>query len=214
MTKSFLGTSKLTDTLLIISRWLFVHAAAAFLLCTIQAEAAELRISRGALERTLQQQLFRAPDGRYYLTHKRESPCSVYVEQAHLRFEKGRMIVQVLTHARMGKAIGGTCLGLSLAPTAEVSLEPYGEGESIGFRDAQVIKVSDRRELNFLLAPFLRRQVPKSMEINAADLLRKSLAGSTASSGYTVTLERLKIHSLQVVGDDLVVDVDGDLSIR
>jgi len=186
----------------------------ALLLSAFRAGAAELRISRGALERTLQQQLFRAPDGRYYLTRKPESPCSVYVEQAHLRFEKGRMIVQVLTHARMGKALGGTCLGISLAPTAEVSLEPYGEGERIGFRDAQLIKVSDRRELNFLLAPFLRRQVPKSMEINAADLLRKSLAGSTASSGYQVTLDRLKIHSLQVDGDDLVVDVDGNLSIR
>jgi hypothetical protein len=214
MTKNFFSMPRLTDTLLITRRRFYALALAAPLLFSFRAGAAELRISRGALERTLQQQLFRAPDGRYYLKGKRDSPCAVYVEQAHLRFEKDRMIVQVLTHARMGKALGGTCLGLSLAPTAEVSLEPYGEGESIGFRDAQLIKVSDRRELNFLLAPFLRRQVPKSMEINAADLLRNSLAGSTASSGYKVTLDRLRVHSLQVDGDDLVVDVDGDLSIR
>jgi glycine cleavage system regulatory protein len=52
------------------------------------------------------------------------------------------------------------------------------------------------------------------MKVNAADLLRKALEGSTASSGYKVTLQRLKIHSMQIQGDDLVVDVDGDLSIK
>jgi glycine cleavage system regulatory protein len=52
------------------------------------------------------------------------------------------------------------------------------------------------------------------MKVNAADLLRKALEGSTASSGYKVTLQRLKIHSMQIQGDNLVVDVDGDLSIQ
>jgi glycine cleavage system regulatory protein len=52
------------------------------------------------------------------------------------------------------------------------------------------------------------------MKVNAADLLRKALEGSTASSGYKVTLQRLKIHSMQIQGDDLVVDVDGDLSVK
>jgi hypothetical protein len=90
----------------------------------------------------------------------------------------------------------------------------YGEGETIGFRDAQLLKVSDRRELNFLLTPFLSRQVPSSMEVDAADLLRKALAGSTASTGYKITLERLKVHSMQIHGDVLIVDVDGDISVK
>ena len=75
-------------------------------------------------------------------------------------------------------------------------------------------KVSDHAELNFVLTPFLSHQIPSSMKLNAADLLRKALEGSTASSGYKVTLQRLKIHSMQIQGDDLVVDVDGDLSVK
>jgi hypothetical protein len=75
-------------------------------------------------------------------------------------------------------------------------------------------RVSDQRELNFLLSPFLSRQIPSSMKVNAAELLRKALEGSTASSGYKVTLEKLKIHSMQIQGDNLVVDVDGDVSIK
>ncbi len=122
--------------------------------------------------------------------------------------------MRIKTHARMGKSVGGACLGIALAPNAEVSLAPDGEGETIGFRDARVEKASDRRELNFLLTPFLSHQIPSSMKVNAADLLRKALEGSTASSGYKVTLERLKIHSIQIQGDYLVMDVDGDLSVK
>lgn len=178
------------------------------------ASSAELKVSRQALERTLQHQLFGGPDGRYYLKGRPDSACSVYAEDAHLRFDQDRIVVQVRTRARMGKAVGSACLGLSLAPAAEVALEPYGEGETIGFRNAQLVKVSDQKELNFLLAPFLRRQIPSGMQVNAADLLRKALAGSAASTGYQVTLDRLKIHSLQIEGDALVVDVDGDLSVQ
>ena len=52
------------------------------------------------------------------------------------------------------------------------------------------------------------------MKVNAADLLRKALARSTASSAYKVNLDRLKIHSIQIVGDKLVVDADGRSSVE
>ena len=56
--------------------------------------------------------------------------------------------------------------------------------------------------------------MPKSLTVNAADLLRKALAGSTATSGYKVSLDRLRIQSIQIVGDKLVVEADGDLSVE
>lgn len=180
----------------------------------VQGHSAELKVSRAALERTLRQQLFSGPDGRYFLKGKAQSSCSVYAQDPMLSFVQDRIVVRVKTHARLGKGVGGACLGISLAPVAEVSLAPFGEGETIGFRDAQLVKVSDQRELNFLLAPFMSRQVPSSMKVDAAVLLRKALEGSTATSGYKVTLERLKVHSVEIVGDDLVVDVDGDISVR
>jgi hypothetical protein len=131
-----------------------------------------------------------------------------------MSFVQDRIVVRLKTHARLGRQMGGSCLGIALSLPAEVSVAPDAEEETIGFRDARVDKVSDHQELNFVLTPFLRRQIPSSMKLNAADLLRKALAGSTASSGYKVTLQRLKIHSMQIQGDNLVVDVDGDLSIQ
>jgi hypothetical protein len=180
----------------------------------LQCRAVELRVSRDALERTLKQQLFSGPNGRFYLKGSSETACSVYADDAKVSFVQDRIVVRVKTRARMGKALKGACLGISLSPTAEVSVSPYGEGQAIGFRDAQLLKVSDRRELNFLLTPFLSHQVPSSMKVDAADLLRKALEGSTATSGYKVMLDRLKVHSMQIQGDALVVDVDGDITVK
>jgi hypothetical protein len=201
------------DTLM-TTKWRVAIYGLLILATALPCRAGELRVNREALQRTLRQQLFSAPDGRYYLKGGPKSACAVYVKDATLQFDNGRIVVRVKTHARLGKALAGACLGIALSSTAEVSLEPYGEGENIGFRDAQVLRVSDRRELNFLLSPFLRREIPRSLEVNAAELLRKSLTGSTATSGYVVTLDRLKVHSIQIDGDWLVVDVDGGLSVR
>jgi len=192
-----------------------VSGAFVFLvLSALQCGAVELRVSREALERTLKQQLFSGPSGRFYLKGTEMTACSVYADDAKVTFVQDRIVVKVKTRARMGTSMAGSCIGISLSPTAEVSMAPYGEGEAIGFRDAQLMKVSDQRELNFLLTPFLSRQIPSSMKVDAADLLRKALEGSTATSGYKVSLERLKVHSMAIVGDVLVVDVDGDISVK
>jgi hypothetical protein len=179
-----------------------------------RAGAVELTVSRAALERTLKQQLFSAPDGRYYLKGNAQSGCYTYAQDPQLSFEQDRIVVRIKTVARLGRKMGGACLGISLAVPAEVSLAPDAQGETIGFRNAQVDRVSDQKELNFLLMPFLRHQIPSSMTVNAADLLRKALVGSTATSGYAVSLDRLKIHSVVIQGDALVVDADGDLSVK
>ncbi len=173
--------------------------------------AVELTVSRQALERTLKQQLFSGPDGRYYLRGNAHSACFISVEDPHLSFEQDRIVVHMKAVARLG--VRGVCLRAITLP-AEVSLEPDAEGETVGFRDARLDKISDRKEINFVLAPFLRGDVPKNMKVNAADLLRKALVGSTAASGYKVTLDRLKIHSVQVNGDKLEVDADGDLRVE
>jgi hypothetical protein len=192
----------------------FAVAGLALLAGAAQVRAGQLTVSRQALERTLKQQLYNGPDGRYYLKGNAHSACFIATEDPHLSFEQDRIVVKVKTVAKMGTPMGGACLGVDLTLPAQVSMVPDAEGETIGFRDAQLDKISDRREINFVLAPFLRGQVPKSLKVNAADLLRKALAGSTATSGYKVSLERLKIHSIVIDGDKLVVDADGDLSVE
>lgn len=191
-----------------------ILSAALLLAASTPASAVEMRISRDAIERTLRQQLFGGANGRYYLKGSPQTPCFTYAEDPRLTFVQDRIVVSVKTHSRLGKAVRGTCLGLPFSTPAEVSLAPEAEGETIGFRDARLDSVSSQKELNFLLSPFLSRQIPSNMKVNASDMLRKALEGSTATSGYKVTLDRLKIHSILIVGDTLVVDVDGALSVK
>ncbi|MGP8253743.1 MAG: hypothetical protein ACLQHF_17070 [Terracidiphilus sp.] len=176
--------------------------------------AIELTVTRQALERTLKQQLFNTPNGRYYLKGNAKSGCSISAEDPHLSFADDRIVATMKTHAKVGKSVGGACLGVPLTIPTQVSLLPDAEGETIGFRDARLEKVSNHAEIDLVLAPFLRRQVPSSMKVNAADLLRKALANSPATAGYKVTLTSLTIHSIVIQGDALVVDVDGDFSIE
>ena len=177
------------------------------------ARAIEVRVSSEALERTAKAQLFSSADGRYYLKGSASSPCSVYAEQPTISFRDDRIVVRVHSRARLGTGLRGSCLGVSLTTNAEVSLVPVAEGESIGFRDARLEKMSDNRELNFLLAPFLSGKLPQQLKVNAAELMRKLLAGSGSTTGYALTLNRLKLHSLLVEENALVLDADAELKV-
>ena len=179
-----------------------------------QARAIEIKVSSQALERTLQKQLFTADGGRYYIRGKADTPCFVYAEDPKVTFVADRIVIHIKTHAKLGTAIKGSCLGVSLNTEADVSVLPEAQGESIGFRDARIEKLSESKELDYFLVPFLSKKLPQEMKVNAADLLRQLLATSTQTTGYDLTLDEMKIHSMQVTGDTLVVDFDGSLSVR
>ncbi|MDE1155174.1 MAG: hypothetical protein PW735_05510 [Acidobacteriaceae bacterium] len=191
-------------------------AALFFLLAAalaLPAHAIEIRVSAKALERTLAQQLFNTPDGRYYIKGSADHPCFVYARDPRVRFKDDRIIIHVSTKSRLGTGAFGSCIGVGLTTDADVSVIPQAEGESIGFRDARVDDLSSSRELNFLLVPFLTHKLPQQMKINAAELIRKLLAESGTVTGYNVRLDNLKIHSMMVENGSLVVDFDGDLSV-
>lgn len=188
--------------------------SAALLFTAARATSAiEVKVSAKALERTLRTQLFNSPDGRYYMRGDAHSTCYVYADSPHVSFVQDRIVVHVHTRAKLGTAVGGACIGVSLATNADVSLIPDAEGESMGFRDARIERLSESRELNFLLVPFLSRKLPAQMKVNAADLMRQLLSRSAETTGYSLSLTSLKMHSMLVQGESLVVDVDADMNV-
>jgi hypothetical protein len=193
-------------------RW--VAVAAMLMTAGRSAHAVELKVSAEALERTLIKQLFTAEGGRYYIRGKADSPCFVYAEDPKVSFEADRIVIHVKTHARLGTTIHGACFGVSLNTEADVSVMPEAEGESIGFRDARVDHLSESKELNYLLVPFLSKKLPQEMKINAAEQLRTVVSTSKQSIGYELTLDDMKIHSMTVANDVLVVDFDGTVSVH
>lgn len=182
-------------------------------LLTVHARALELKVSPEAIQRTLKQQLFTAADGRYYLRGDATSACYVYVDQPSVLFKDDRVVVHVHTHSRLGAGVFGKCVGLGFNTEADVSVVPDAENETIGFRDARIDRFTGNKELDFILVPFLSRKLPSKMKLNAATLLRDALAQSKQSTGYTLTLDSMRIHSMVVDGDRLHVDLDGVLRV-
>jgi hypothetical protein len=195
-----------------LSLRLFVYVAI-LLSAARTASAVEVRVSPEALERTLRAQLFNGPQGRYYIRGDATSACFVYAESPHVTFVQERIVVRVHARAKLGTTVHGTCIGVSLTTDTDVSLIPEAQEESIGFRDARIERLSDSRELNFLLEPFLSRKVPAQMKVNAAVLMRQLLSRSTETTGYALTLSSLKLHSLLVEGESLVMDADAILKV-
>ncbi|HEY0161115.1 MAG TPA: hypothetical protein VGB69_00405 [Edaphobacter sp.] len=185
-----------------------------FGLFVLPACATEVGISAQALERTLRTQLFNSPDGRYYLRGDAKSACYVYAESPRVTFVQDRVVVHIHTRAKLGTGVRGACIGVTLTRDVDVSVLPDAQGETIGFRDARIDHLSDSRELNFLLVPFLSHQLPQQMKVNAADLMRQLLSRSTETTGYAFTLDSLKIHSMLVQGSMLVLDVDTRMDVN
>jgi hypothetical protein len=178
------------------------------------SSAIEVKVSAQALERTLRAQLFNGPQGRYYIRGDVNSPCFVYAETPHVTFVQDRIVVHVHAKSKLGTSVHGACLGVSLTTDTDVSLIPEAEEESIGFRDARIERLSESRELNFILAPFLSHKVPAQMKVNAAVLMRQLLSRSTETTGYALSLDSLKLHSLLVEGESLVMDADANLKVN
>jgi hypothetical protein len=177
------------------------------------ASAIEVKVSAQALERTLKAQLFNGPQGRYYLKGDASSACYVYAESPHVTFVQDRVVVRVHSKSKIGTSVRGVCIGVSLTTDTDVSLIPDAEEESIGFRDARIERLTESKELNFLLAPFLSHKLPAQMKVNAAVLMRQLLSRSTETTGYALSLDSLKLHSLLVEGDSLVMDADANLKV-
>jgi len=177
------------------------------------ASAIEVKVSAQALERTLQAQLFNGPQGRYYIRGDANSACYVYAESPHVTFVQDRIVVRVHARSKLGTAVHGTCIGVSLSTNTDVSLIPDAEEESVGFRDARIERLSESRELNFLLVPFMSHKLPAQMKVNAAILMRQLLSRSTETTGYALSLNSLKLHSLLVEGESLVMDADATLKV-
>src|SRR5579862_7998678 len=140
------------------------------------ASAIEVKVSAQALERTLRTQLFNGPQGRYYIRGDANSACYLYAESPHVTFVHERIVVRVHAKAKLGTTVHGTCVGVSLTTDTDVSLIPEAQEESVGFRDARIERLSESRELNFLLEPFLSHKVPAQMKVNAAVLMRQLLS--------------------------------------
>ena len=191
----------------------------ALLALPLSAPALTLRVSAPALERTLKNQVFTTPPprpdlpNRRYLRGNGTSGCSIFVDSPQVSFAEDRVVVSIHSHANFGASIRGHCIGVWINTESIVSFIPEAEGETIGFRDAHIDKLTEVAELNALLEPFLAKHLPQEMKVNAADLMRTMLIRAPGQTGYVLTLSTLQLNSMHVQEQSLIVDLDADMKV-
>jgi hypothetical protein len=191
--------------------WVVILALAAL---PAGLRAMQLTVGPDPLQRALQKQLFSAPDGRYYLRGNRTSGCFLYAQNPQLHFNGNRIFLDLHLAGKLGGSFAGQCLGFGWAGDVEVSMLPQAQGSTIGFTDVRVEKLTSDHSLDQMLEPLLARVVPKSIKVDAAQLVGRMLQTASNRSGATIALQQLQIQLLQVQGEALQLTLDGAVSIQ
>ena len=179
------------------------------------AYALDLAVGPQPLQRALVKQLFAAPDARYYLRGKRDSPgCFLYGQDPQLEFAGDRIHLHLHLAGKVGGSLAGECVGVNWNGDAEVSMLPQAQGSQIGFTDVRVEKLTSDRQLDRLLAPLLTALVPKTLKVDASALVGKMLQSASNRSGTAITLQQLAIASIAVEGDVLHLVLEGAVTIQ
>jgi hypothetical protein len=90
---------------------------------------------------------------------------------------------------------------------------PVGDGAWINFTDVRVEKLNGSNQFSFLFNPFVRRTVPQSLRINAADLLAKLVSRSKETTGYAMSVSGVRVQSVVVTDSAAVLTLDGILVV-
>ena len=132
----------------------------------------------------------------------------MYADDAKVTFVQDWIVVKVKTQARVGTSVGVAGVEISLSPTAEVSMVPFGERESIGFPSPTGERAA---EVELSADTVSERAGALKHQVGCSRFAAQGAGGLWATSGFKVVLERLKVHSIEIQGDVLVVDPDRDI---
>src|ERR1700683_5710883 len=114
---------------------------AVFLLVAPLAQAVDLHIRFGALERMLAEQLF-TQDGRKYVHGSAAAKCNfAYLEKPHFQGADGKLRIRAKFTGRSALNMFGQCVGLGDAFTAAITAVPQYKDGNIGL--GNVAAVSD-----------------------------------------------------------------------
>jgi hypothetical protein len=173
------------------------------------ANAVELHIQFGALERMLAEQAF-TEEGRRYVRGDRANRCNfAYLESPKIEGDAGRLRIRAKFTGRSSLNVLGQCVGLGDAFQVVVTARPsYKDGH---LRLADVAVASDGKTGFYIrrvctgLAASLERDFRYPLETEAKRLLEES--------GRREVRE-FKVPDVRVSGDALVLAVDFELRVK
>jgi hypothetical protein len=184
------------------------------LLAAAQAQAVELHIQFGALERMLAKQVF-SEDGRRYVRGDRKTRCNfAYLEHPQIQGMDGLLHIRAKFTGRSALNMLGQCVGLGDAFTVVITAHPQYRDGSIAL--AGVTAVSDGKTGFYIrrVCAALTGSLARDFRYPLAAEAQKVLEDPGAQPDYHRELRRFRVPDIRVTGDALVVEMDFELIVK
>ena len=177
------------------------------------AQATEIRLSFGVLERLLAQQLF-TEDGRKYVKGNKSARCNfAYLEHPKIWGKDGRLSIKARFTGKAAIDLMGRCVGTGDAFDLTVTGVPYFSNGNIAFKDVAIETDRDGfyiRRVKVVLRETLSKEFKYSLANDAKRLMEQQDPGQP----YQRKLVRFDVSAIQVANDALVLAVDFVLSVQ
>jgi len=182
----------------LLASLLLLHGASA-------AEAVDLAIDYGVLERAIQEGLLK--DGRYYVTGGPGDDCAYsFLEQPRLGSSGGRLALTFRFTGRAGAVVLGRCVGPSDAFDVTLTGVPRLDDGILSLGEPH-FSLPSRPAYEQILAPILTDTIADSLRVDLAAEIQRFTQAVT-QQGYQLSITELTLTNVRVGDDRVEVEVD------
>lgn len=185
-----------------------------FLLAVQSAQAVELHIQFGALERMLSQTVF-AQDGRRYVHNDKANKCNfAYLEKPRVRSDSGRLRIQARFTGRSALNMLGQCVGLGDAFDLAILATPEYRDGNLWLGNITVVSEGKTGYYIRRVCSAMSATLGRDFHYPIASEFQKTLEDPAINPGYPRQLRRFQISAIQVGAEDLVLTIDFELTVK
>jgi hypothetical protein len=187
--------------------WLLLAAASC-------AQAVEIRIQYGALERMLAETVF-TQEGRRYVKGTKTDKCNfAYLEKPEVKGDNGLLRIRAHFTGRAALNLVGQCVGLGDAFDAVITAVPVYKGGALSLQQVKVVSAGKSgyyiRKVCEAMQASLARDFKFPLEQNAQALLEAP--GPTPQ--YPRSVKGFDVPEIRVTNDALVLVVNFEMTVK
>jgi hypothetical protein len=178
------------------------------------AQAVELHLQFGALERLLSAQIF-TQEGRKYVHGSQTTKCNfAYLEKPRVEGADNKLKIHARFTGRSALNMFGQCVGLGDAFDLTLTATPTYKDNNIVLKD--VTAASDNKHGFYIarVCEALSASLGRDFKYPIATAAKSALEDPGAQPGYPRELHNFKVTDISVSKDALVISVDFSLTVK
>lgn len=185
-----------------------------FLVFPRPAQAVELHLQYGALERMIAEAVF-TQDGRRYVHNDKSNKCNfAYLEKPQIRGSDGLLRIRAKFTGRSALNVIGQCVGLGDAFTVVVTATPQYRSGNIVLQN--VLASSEGKTGIYIrrVCTILGASLERDFKYPLAAEAKRILEDSSSQPGYKRELRDFEAPAIRVSDDALVIQLDFALIVK